>query len=108
VELVDDLTITVVGPGRARLAVSGEVDATNAARLRQAILDVGTGSDSIVEVHLARVTFMDSTGLRALADAATQLGEVELVLCDVPRQVARLLEITGICTGLRCIVGEGL
>ena len=79
-DLVDDMTITLTGTGRARLAVRGEV-----------------------EVDLAEVTFMDSTGLRALADASKELGPVELVLCRVPRQVARILEITSICRGLRCV-----
>jgi anti-anti-sigma factor len=46
------------------------------------------------------VTFMDSTGLRALADASTELGPVLVVLCGVPRQVSRILEVTGNCAGI--------
>ena len=102
-DLVDDMTITLTGAGRARLAVRGEVDGTNAVRLRQAIVDAGLDGAGEVEVDLAEVTFMDSTGLRALADASKELGPVELVLCRVPRQVARILEITSICRGLRCV-----
>jgi anti-anti-sigma factor len=107
VDVLGDLKI-VVADRRARLTVSGEVDATNAERLRQTIVDVGVTSDGVVEVDLAGVTFMDSTGLRALANASTELGQVELVLCDTPRQLSRILEVTGICKGLRCILSDGL
>ena len=95
-ELLDGMTITVSGPGRARLAVAGEVDGTNAGRLREAIIDVAVDSEDEFEVDLAGVTFMDSTGLRALADASRELEPRRLVLCGVPRQVSRILEITGI------------
>jgi anti-anti-sigma factor len=103
-ELLDNMTIAVTDQGRARLVVSGGVDAANAVRLRQAIVDAGIESEGKVEVDLAGVTFMDSTGLRALADASTELGPVELVLCRVPRQVSRILEVSGIGMGLRCIL----
>ena len=99
-ELLDDMTIVVADPGLARLAVRGEVDATNAVRLRQAIVDIGIDCDGMVEVDLAGVTFMDSTGLRALADASRELGPMELVLCGVPRQLSRVLEVSGICNGI--------
>jgi anti-sigma B factor antagonist len=99
VDVVADMTI-VVADDRARLIVSGEVDASNAGRLRQSNIDAGIGSDGEVEADLAGVTFMDSTGLRALADASSQLGPGELVLCDVPRQLLRILEVTGICKGI--------
>jgi anti-sigma B factor antagonist len=107
VDVLGDMTI-VVADDRARLTVSGEVDATNAGRLRQTIVDAGIGSDGVVEADLAGVTFMDSTGLRALADAATELSPGELVLFDVPRQLLRILEVTGICKGLRCALSEGI
>jgi anti-anti-sigma factor len=100
VELLDDMTTAMSDQGRARLAVRGGVDATSAGRLRQAIVDAGIESEGVVEVDLDGVTFMDSTGLRALADASTELRPVLLVLCGVPRQVLRILEVTGICTGI--------
>jgi anti-anti-sigma factor len=108
VELLDEMTITATDPDRGKLTVTGGVDGANAARLRQAIVDAGIHSEGEVEVDLAGVTFMDSTGLRALADASTELGSLELVLCCVPRQVSRILEVTGICTGIEVRSGEGL
>ncbi len=102
--LLDDLTITITESGRPRLAVTGDVDATNAFRLRLAIVAAAVESFGEVEVDLSGVTFIDSTGLRALVDASTALGLVELVLCEVPRHVSRILEITGIARSIevRC------
>ena len=107
-ELLDEMTITVTGPDRVKLTVMGGVDGANAARLRQAIVDAGIESESEVEVDLAGVTFMDSSGLRALADASTKLGPLKLVLCCVPRQVSRILAVTGICKGIEVRCSEGL
>jgi anti-anti-sigma factor len=108
VELLDDMAIKAIDADQWRLKVTGGVDGANATRLRQAIVDAGVESEGEVEVDLAGVTFMDSTGLRALADAATELGSLELVLCCVPRQVLRILEVTGICTGIEVRSSEGL
>jgi anti-sigma B factor antagonist len=93
----DNMTIVAGGPGRATVAVTGEVDASNANRLRLAILAAASKHGAPLEVDLAGVTFMDSTGLRAIADAALALEPARsgLVLCNVPRHVRRILEITG-------------
>jgi anti-anti-sigma factor len=93
-----DMTIVAGGPGEADLVVTGEVDASNSGRLRLAILDAATTHGVQLEVDLAGVTFMDSTGLRAIADAslALQPPGSGLVLCNVPRHVRRILEIAGI------------
>jgi anti-sigma B factor antagonist len=100
--LHQDLTIAACGSGRAGVAVTGEVDASNAGRLRLAILDAARKHGAQLEVDLAGVTFMDSTGLRAIADASRALGPSGsgLVLCNVPRQVLRMLEITDLGSSL--------
>jgi anti-anti-sigma factor len=79
------------------MPVVGEVDASNAEQLRLSILEAAP-SGTRLELDLAPVTFMDSSGLRAIADASRALWTVGsgLVLCHVPRQVRRLLEITDI------------
>jgi anti-sigma B factor antagonist len=84
--------------GSVRLAVTGEVDASNAEQLRLAILDAATKHAAQLDVDLAGVTFMDSSGLRAIADASLALepSGSGLVLCNVPRHVRRILEITDI------------
>ena len=105
VTLDHDVTITAGDTGPASAAVAGEVDASNADRLRVAILDAANKSIAYLEVDLAGVTFMDSSGLRAIADASRGLeaSGSGLVLCNVPRQVLRLLAITDIGTDLEVI-----
>ena len=90
-----DMTLSIGDAGRALVAVTGEVDASSADRLRRAIVATGTAQSADVEVDLAGVTFMDSTGFRAMADAASELltSGLGLVVCNVPRQVQRLLEL---------------
>jgi anti-sigma B factor antagonist len=89
------LTVAAAGSGRASAAVMAEVDASSACRLRLAMLDAASKNDAPLEVDLAGVTFMDSTSHSAIADASLALDPsgAGLVLCNVPRQVQRLLEI---------------
>lgn len=91
-----DMTTVAGDAGRAVVAVTGEVDASNAEDLCLAILDAASKHRSPIEVDLAGVTFMDSTGIRAIADASVALAAsgAGLVLRNVPRQVQRLLTIT--------------
>ncbi len=91
-----DLTVTAGPLGRPGFVVKGEIDAGNADRLRAAIFDTAYTYGCPVEVDLAGVNFMDSSGVRALADASRTLERVGsgLVLCNVPRQVQRILAIT--------------
>jgi anti-anti-sigma factor len=91
------MTTTPDEAGRACLAITGEVDASNASELCLAILNAGSKHESEFEVDLAGVTFMDSTGLRAITDAsvAMQAAGSRIVLRNVPRQIERMLEITG-------------
>lgn len=94
-----DLTIAPTGSGPTTVSVTGDVDASNGDRLRRAILDAAHNvAGAHVEVDLAGVTFMDSIGIRALADASLVLESSgsRLVLCNVPRQVWRILKITDI------------
>ena len=92
-----DMT-AVVDPGRAAVAVTGEVDASNAEDLCLAILAAAMVHGSPLEVDLAGVTFMDSTGLRAITDAAHALeaSGSALVLSNMPRQVRRIMQISGL------------
>ena len=90
------MTVAVVGLDRATLTVAGEVDASNADRLRLAILDAASQHHGELAVDLAGITFMDSSGVWAIADASGALDPSvsELVLCNVPTRVQRILEIT--------------
>jgi anti-anti-sigma factor len=92
------VTLIVLPPsgGAARVAVVGYVDTSNAEQLRLKILDAATEQGAQLEVDLAGVTSMDPSGARAIADAfvALQPSGSGLVLCNVPRQVQRILETT--------------
>jgi anti-sigma B factor antagonist len=96
--LHQDITIASSGSEGGTVAVAGEVDASNAGGLRLAILAAAAQPGAHIEVDLAEVIFMDSTGLRAIADASSELERSgsSLVLCHVPRQVLRLLEIADV------------
>jgi anti-sigma B factor antagonist len=100
-----DMTITAGTTGPASVTVVGEVDASNADRLRLTILDAANQTGAKLEVDLAAVTFIDSSGLRAIADASRGLEKsgTRLVLSNLPRQVLRLLAITDIGTDLEVI-----
>jgi len=76
--------------------LSGEYDIARAADLRHAVLDDDDGA-SVVVLDFAEVTFVDSSGLRALLDVATQLDRAgrEVRLAHLPAQVRTLLEVTG-------------
>jgi anti-sigma B factor antagonist len=96
------MIVTAGGPDHPGVTVAGEVDASNADRLRLALLDAAGQHDGRIEVDLAGITFMDSTGLRAIAEASAELGPdgSRFLLCNVPRQVLRILQITDIAGAL--------
>ena len=86
------------GGNPARVAVAGKVGASNASRLRLAILDAGAGHGAQVDVDPPGVTFIDSSGLKAVTGRFPRIGPSGsgLVLRNVSRQVRRILEITDI------------
>ena len=102
IDTLNDMTITAGKTGPASVTVVGEVDASNADRLRLAILDAANQTGAKLDVDLAGVTFIDSSGLRAIADASRGLEKsgTRLLLYNLPRQVLRLLAITDIGTDL--------
>ena len=83
-------------PAVWQLAAVGELDAANAERV-QPVIDAALAEGArTVLLDLSALTFLDSTGLRALLVAAKQLaaldGELRLVALSSP--VKRLLELT--------------
>ncbi len=84
--------------GRPTLLVYGEIDVMTAPRLHEALNLVIREGPPILQVDLANVTFIDSTGLSALVVAHRQLDELggELRLVSVPPKVARVFELVGL------------
>lgn len=63
--------------GRAVVEIRGEVDVAHADRLRQVLFQSSAERPTVLEVDLLYVTFIDSTGIGALAagyNAARSLG----------------------------------
>ncbi|GIU93165.1 MAG: hypothetical protein KatS3mg011_2071 [Acidimicrobiia bacterium] len=83
-------------PGWPTLHVEGEVDISTVDVL-VAALDKAESDDRLL-VDLSAVTFMDSTGLRALVERHQRFEESgkRLVLMLGPGPVTRLIELTGV------------
>jgi len=91
-----DLEITKVDPKRYRLR--GELDMASAVTFEKELLPVAQGSGKLV-LDLGDLTFIDSSGLRALVQLSEQMnGSAPLVLSNVPHGVQRLLDIVGLDT----------
>lgn len=82
----------------AVLALSGELDIASAPDFERALADLdGSEATSRLVLDLSELTFMDSTGLRALLLARQRAVESdrELILRPGPRQVQRVFELSG-------------
>jgi anti-sigma B factor antagonist len=79
-----------------RLALAGELDIANAARVEAALERIEADEPAVVVLDLRLLTFMDSTGLRIIlgADARAREHERRLVLVQGPDPVRRLLRMT--------------
>jgi anti-sigma B factor antagonist len=80
------------------LTVQGEIDMAVAKDFQSELWTLIDHSRSPAFVDLSGVTFMDSTGVNALAAARRRAVEsdVELVLSDPSRPVRLVLEATGL------------
>jgi anti-sigma B factor antagonist len=84
----------IVGTSRARVVLSGEIDADVSAELGDAISDA-EASGLPVEIDAHHVTFMDSSGVAFLARLATRSPHKVRVL-RAPPTVRFLLDVTRI------------
>ena len=80
--------------------LSGEIDAHTAPLLASAMVDLPAGD---VTVDVAGVSFMDSSGLRVLIEAATKArdGGGDLIIANPTPGISRLVEISGLGGQLR-------
>lgn len=88
---------TVPAETGVRLAVSGEIDVSNAPELRAAIDDAFAGGPAAVEVDIAEVPYIDSTGIGVLVGAAHRAAEEQgsFAVTHPQRNVARVLTLLG-------------
>jgi anti-anti-sigma factor len=84
--------------GLTHIAPCGELDIATTPELEQALADATAGGVAEIVLDLRELSFMDSTGLRALAQANTRAEEagVGLSIIRGPRQIERVLEISGL------------
>jgi anti-sigma B factor antagonist len=80
------------------IALAGELDLANARELEQELLRVEATDAQAIVVNLARLRFMDSTGIRVLlgAEARSRRDSDRLVLLRGPAAVQRAFELTGV------------
>jgi stage II sporulation protein AA (anti-sigma F factor antagonist) len=88
---------TAVTDGRVLVTVAGEVDLAAADSLRSELEQHISGADTVV-VDCAGITFIDSTGLRTLIEAAQRAKEAgtRFRLAAVPAPVARVFNLAGV------------
>ena len=88
----------VRGADRMRIVPRGELDIVTAPQLEQAISEGTAEAVPELVLDLRELTFMDSTGLRTLAQAnqRTQQAGTTLSIWRGPRQIERVLEISGL------------
>ena len=79
-------------------SVRGEIDAGTCPDLDAALADIPDVADGIIELDLAGVTFIDSSGLRVLITLVTRVHNTSgtVVIRNPSRPVARIVEITGL------------
>ena len=91
--------IRIVQSGPAtHIHPAGELDIATTPALEQAIVDATTEHGAALVLDLRELTFMDSTGLRTLAqtNARAEQDGFSLAIVRGPRQIERVLEISGL------------
>jgi len=103
---IPSFDLHVVRDGQtAHIAPSGELDIASAPELERAIAEETAAPGARLVLDLRELTFMDSSGLRTLAQTNAQAskGEFELSIIRGQRQIERVLEISGLATLLPLI-----
>jgi anti-sigma B factor antagonist len=85
--------------GAIEISIEGELDLSNAARLREAMFSAfDADGDGAIWVDFASCTFIDSTGLRVIIEGARRAGEdsKRLGILNLNEQPRRLFELTSV------------
>ncbi|MEW2513744.1 STAS domain-containing protein [Streptomyces sp. NPDC046870] len=93
-----DMTVQHIGDNTAVVAVAGDVDLHTAPALRAHALDLVEQGVPHLVLDLARVDFVDSTGLSTFISLLHTTREAggSLRLADVPDRLTRMVTMTGI------------
>jgi anti-sigma B factor antagonist len=92
-------------PDRVIFELSGELDMAGSARLTEAVSEAEFGETSTVVLDLRRVSFLDSTGLKAIFTIRNVVREHGRQFAVTPgsAQVQRLLKLTRLDEHLQMI-----
>jgi anti-anti-sigma factor len=95
-------------PDHARLSLYGELDIAATTRFEAALAELEQDSPERLLLDLRGLTFLDSTGLRALLVADTRAREAgrRLTILQGPEAVRRVFEITGLEERLELVDDE--
>ena len=87
---------------RTLVTLSGELDASTASSLYDTLSELEVNDTHTVVLDLAKVTFMDSTGLAVIVTEHKRLRHTDgsLTIFAPPSSVRRLFDITGLTTVL--------
>jgi anti-sigma B factor antagonist len=85
-------------PAGPVLAIAGELDQSNADRLRAAVEAIALRPGDLLILDLSALTFCDSTGITALLTARNraQAHAADMALSNVPLDIARRLGLLGL------------
>ena len=87
--------------GVEAFSISGELDQSTAAKLREPLHEAIKGGTGAVMIDMTKCGFIDSTGLGVIVEAWKLLQErngdqAALTICCPEPEVRRLLEVTGL------------
>ncbi|WP_085993420.1 STAS domain-containing protein [Oceanobacillus senegalensis] len=79
-------------------ALSGEIDAYTAPKLKERLLPATQKTGSFIEIDMSNVSYMDSTGLGVFISAlkSTKENKSQMKLINIVDRVYRVFQITGL------------
>jgi anti-sigma B factor antagonist len=92
------MTATVESPESVTVIIEGELDIASVELIRRGIDPYLVDSPKRVEFDLARLQFMDSSGIALLIEVANRVGSV--AIRNATPIVRRVLEVTGLAGAL--------
>jgi len=93
-----EVETTAPGDHVVRLNLDGELDLLTAPKLQEAIDQATANGYRCMEIDLAKLTFIDSTGLHLLVEAHKRMKakRAETLVVNTPPNVAKVFEVMGL------------
>ena len=97
---------SAVNANSARIALSGELDASTAPRLRETVDKILSGKPAQLVLQVEKLTFMASAGLRILIFAKQKQPNLKIYLVRPQPAVVDTLHKTGFYDGVYVVDAE--